>query len=371
MNYQVSQPTFQKCDARGIINTMLDLMKNLTEFSGSERSRDLSRLKTLPKFYIREIPIFGDLILAPMDGYSDMPFRLLCHELGSAISYTEFINVDSLHGRVPNQVMARKLRFDSSEYPRTIQIYGHDEDRLVEVAQRMEAEYAPTIIDLNMGCYVKKIAERGAGSGMLRDPEKIGRVFSRLTHCLRVPVTGKIRLGWDEDTRNYIEVAKILEDNGASLIAVHARTKKQGYTGEADWNAITEIKQAVKIPVIGNGDVKTVADIDQIKAQTGCDGVMIGRGAIGNPWIFSRKDRRDVTPEEKIALMRRHVALNADFYGDRLGLVLFRKHAVRYIQKLVDGDDLRLPLTHCSAQLEFERIISEFEQVHEIARLTD
>ena len=337
---------------------MIETIKNLTGL------QDLSGLNPIAKFYIREIPIYGDIILAPMDGYSDLPFRLLCHELGSAMSYTEFINVDSLYGRAPNEVMARKLRFDSSEYPRTIQIYGHDEDRLVEVAERVEAEYAPTIIDLNMGCYVKKIAERGAGSGMLRDPEKIARLFSRLTRTLRVPVTGKIRLGWDENTRNYIEVAKVLEDNGARLIAVHARTKKQGYTGAADWSAIAEIKQAVKIPVLGNGDVKTVADIDQIKAQTGCDGVMIGRGAIGNPWIFSRKDRQDVTPEEKIALMRRHVALNADFYGDRLGLVLFRKHAVRYIQKLSDGDELRLPLTHCSAQAEFERIVNEFEQAH-------
>ena len=337
------------------------MMETRLDLSGF-REANLEGLE--PKFYIREISIYGDLILAPMDGYSDLPFRSLCHELGSAISYTEFINVDSMDGREPNPVMARKLRFDPAEYPRTIQIYGHDEDRLVRVAARVEQEYRPTIIDLNMGCYVKKIAERGAGSGMLRDPEKIARLFTRLTRTLRVPVTGKIRLGWDENTLNYIEIAKILEDNGASLIAVHARTKKQGYTGAADWNAIAEIKRAVKIPVLGNGDVKTVADIDQIKAQTGCDGVMIGRGAIGNPWIFSRKDRSDVTPEEKIALMRRHVALNAEFYGDRLGLVLFRKHAVRYIQKLIDGDDLRLPLTHCSAQAEFERIVSEFEQAH-------
>ncbi len=329
--------------------------------------KNLSGLETVqPYFFVREIPVYGDLILSPMDGYSDLPFRSLCYELGSAMSYTEFINVDSLSGRAPNEIIARKLRFDSNEYPKTIQIYGHDEDRLVEIAQRLEAEYNPTIIDLNMGCYVRRVAERGAGSGMLRDPGKIARLFSRLTKTLRAPVTGKIRLGWDENTRNFIEVAKVLEDNGASLIAVHARTKKQGYTGIADWSAIAEIKQAVKIPVLGNGDVKTVADIDQIKAQTGCDGVMIGRGAIGNPWIFSRKDRKDVTSEDKIALMRRHVALNAKFYGDRLGLVLFRKHAVRYIQKLADGDELRLPLTHCSAQAEFEHIVNEFIQAHGI-----
>jgi nifR3 family TIM-barrel protein len=321
--------------------------------------RNLEGLK--PYFFVREIPIYGDLILSPMDGYSDLPFRLLCYELGSAMSYTEFINVDSLHEREPNEVMARKLKFDPREYPRTYQIYGHDDERLVHVAKLLQDEYHATIIDINMGCYVKKIAERGAGSGMLRDPGKIGRLFARLTRELHVPVTGKIRLGWDEYTRNYVEVAHVLEDNGASLIAVHGRTKAQAYHGEADWNAIAEVKQAVKIPVIGNGDVKTVADIDRIKAQTGCDGVMIGRGAIGNPWIFSRKDRRDVTPAEKIALMRRHVQLNVEFYGERLGLVLFRKHAVRYIQKLPDGDSMRLPLVHCSAQAEFERILAEYE----------
>lgn len=324
-----------------------------------EKPNQFTRSK--PSFFVRDIPIYGDLILAPMDGYSDLPFRYLCYELGSAMSYTEFISVDSLYERVPNEVIARKLKFDPREYPMVFQIYGHDEERLVEMAKRLQDEYNPTIIDINMGCYVKKIAERGAGSGMLRDPAKIARVFARLTRELRVPVTAKMRLGWDEHTRNYLEVAHILEDNGASLIAVHARTKQQAYQGQADWNAIGEIKQAVKIPVLGNGDVKTVADIDRIQAQTGCDGVMIGRGAIGNPWIFSRKDRRAVTPAEKIALMRRHVALNIEFYGERLGLILFRKHAVRYIQKLPDGDAMRLPLVHCSAHAEFERIVSEFE----------
>jgi len=317
--------------------------------------------RSKPYFFVRDIPIYGDLILAPMDGYSDLPFRLLCYELGSAMSYTEFINVDSLSGRVPNEVIARKLKFDPREYPMTFQIYGHDEERLVETAKRLQDEYNPTIIDINLGCYVKKIAERGAGSGMLREPAKIARVFARLSRELRVPVTAKMRLGWDEYTRNYLEVVHILEDNGASLIAVHARTKQQAYKGQADWKAIAEIKQAVKIPVLGNGDVKTVADIERIKAQTGCDGVMIGRGAIGNPWIFSRKDRHDVTPAEKIALMRRHVALNVEFYGERLGLILFRKHAVRYIQKLPDGDTMRLSLVHCSAQAEFERILREYE----------
>ncbi|HEX9077379.1 MAG TPA: tRNA-dihydrouridine synthase family protein, partial [Anaerolineae bacterium] len=177
-------------------------------------------------FRVREIPIYGDVILSPMDGYSDLPFRLLCRELGSAMSYTEFVNVDALRygDPKPNAIAWRKLKFDPSEHPMTFQIYGHEQDRIVETALRLQ-DLGPDIIDINMGCYVKDVAERGAGSGMLRDPAKIGRLFTSLSHSLRIPVTGKIRLGWDDDSRNHVLVAKTLQDSGASLVAVHGRTK--------------------------------------------------------------------------------------------------------------------------------------------------
>lgn len=310
-----------------------------------------------PHFSVGPIPIYGDLILAPMDGYSDMPFRLLCRELGSAMSYTEFVNVDSLSCNKAGDIIRRKLTYDPSERPITFQIYGYEETRVVETALRLQ-ELGPSIIDINMGCYVRDIAAKGAGSGMLRDPEKIRRLFLRLSRALQIPVTGKIRLGWDENTRNYVTVAKILEESGASLIAVHGRTKAQGYTGNADWDAIAEVKQAVSIPVLGNGDVKTVADIERIKAQTGCDGVMIGRGAMGNPWIFSRKDRHAIGVDDKIALMRRHLALNLDFYGPRLGLILFRKHAIRYINDLREAASLRMHILTCETLDEFDRWVT-------------
>ncbi len=316
-------------------------------------------------FHIRDLPVYGDLILSPMDGFSDLPFRLLCRELGSAMSYTEFVNVHAITEERINYsthtIAMRKLRYDPCERPIAFQIYGHDENRLVRAALEMQA-LGPDIVDINMGCYVKDIAERGAGSGMLRDPAKIARVFSQLTRVLSVPVTGKIRLGWDDTSRNHVEVARVLEDNGASLIAVHGRTREQGYRGRADWDAIAEVKQAVRIPVIGNGDVRTVADIERIKAQTGCDGVMIGRGAIGNPWIFSRRDREQVTLEEKVALLRRHLALNLDFYGQALGLVLFRKHAARYIQHLPGEKELRLPLLTCTSVQEFQDLVYQFQE---------
>jgi nifR3 family TIM-barrel protein len=275
------------------------------------------------------------------------------------MSYTEFTNADGiLQKRLPESV-AQRLKFDPSEKPMTFQIYGHDPERLVDAAKRV-LELGPDIIDLNMGCYVKDIAERGAGSGMLRFPERIAQYFARASRELSVPVTGKIRLGWDDASRNYLTIAKILEENGASLIAVHARTKAQAYQGSADWDAIAEIKQTVKIPVLGNGDVKTVADIARLKIYTGCDGVMIGRGAIGNPWIFSGRDREAVALDERIVLLRRHLALNLEFYGQRGGLILFRKHAVKYINGLYGAAQLRVPLLTAESAQEFDDLLGEF-----------
>lgn len=306
-------------------------------------------------FYVRDIPVYGDVLLSPMDGYSDLPFRLICRELGSAMSYTEFVNVDELISRKPKVKGRQKLRFDPSEHPMVFQIYGHDEDRLVKTAIQLQ-ELKPDIIDINMGCYVKSISERGAGSGMLCRPDTIRRVFSRLSAALEIPVTGKIRLGWDDNSRNYKDVARILEDSGASLIAVHGRTRSQAYQGAADWDAIAEVKACVKIPVIGNGDVRTVMDIARMKSHTGCNAVMIGRAAIGNPWIFARRDREQVTQSERVSLMRRHLALNMEFYGEHAGLLLFRKHAKKYIHGVPGEEQLRIPLLTCTTVEEFDRL---------------
>ncbi len=318
-----------------------------------------------PAFYVRDIPVYGDLILAPMDGFSDLPFRRICRENGSAMSYTEFVNVDEFKGGRWPEKTGRKLVFDPSERPMTFQVYGNDEDRLVAAAERL-LELGPSILDLNMGCSVNTIAGRGAGAGLLCAPTKIGSIFRRLSAALPIPVTGKIRLGWDDRSRNYLDVARILEDSGAALIAVHGRTKAQGYKGQADWDAIAEIKRAVRIPVLGNGDVTTPTDIARIKSHTGCDGVMIGRGAIGNPWIFARKTPHQVLFDDKVALVRRHLALNLDFYGAELGLILFRKHVVRYIDSLRALADYRVRLLTCASADEFIALVSEAEARAEV-----
>jgi tRNA-dihydrouridine synthase B len=281
----------------------------------------------VPNFHVREIPIYGDRLLAPMDGYSDWPFRSLCRELGSAMSYTEFVKVEKILSR--SKEPAKRLYFTEVERPITFQIYGDDPDLIIKAALIVQ-EWKPDIIDLNMGCPAKSIADRGAGVGMMPSPLKIARTFKKLTSTLRVPVTGKIRLGWDKN-KNYKLIARIVEENGGSLIAVHGRTKEQRYAGNADWDAIAEVKSLVKIPVIGSGDVRTVEDIQRMKNHTGCDAVMIGRGALANPWIFSGLDRDQVPPEQVQETVRRHLAKSVEFYGDEDGSRLFRKYAVQYL----------------------------------------
>lgn len=283
---------------------------------------------TQPVFSVGPVPVYGDLVLSPMDGYSDWPFRSICRNLGSAMSYTEFVNVTDLLVR-PDYV-APRLYYTPDERPLVIQIYGEDPDQVLAGALKAQ-ELGPDIIDVNMGCPSKSIANRGAGVGLMRTPLKVARIFRKLTTHLELPVTAKIRLGWDENCRTYPLIARIVEENGGQLLAIHARTKVQGYKGAADWDAIAEVVNAVSIPVIGNGDVHTCADIQHMLDHTGCVGVMIGRAAIQNPWIFSRLERDQVNPDQVRALIQRHLARSLDFYGLERGLVLFRKYAARYL----------------------------------------
>jgi tRNA-dihydrouridine synthase B len=214
------------------------------------------------------------------------------------------------------------------------QIFDSDPARLLKAAQKLQGlppEARPDIIDINMGCSNRSVSGRGAGAGLLRTPQKVAQIFQLLVGELQMPVTAKIRLGWNTQTRNYVQIARIVEENGGALVAVHGRTRHQGYTGQADWDAIAEVRQALSIPVIGNGDVHSVADIERMKAHTGCAAVMIGRAAIGNPWIFSRLDRSQVTHEQVLQMVQRHLERMMAFYGPELGLLIFRKHASRYL----------------------------------------
>ena len=283
---------------------------------------------TSPTFHIGSIPIYGDAILSPMDGFSDWPFRSICRGLGSAMSVTEFVKDKFIIHALEH--IERRFKYDEAERPVAFQIYGDDPDELLEAALRVQ-ELKPDIIDINMGCPAKTVAHSGAGVGLMRTPLKVARIFRKLSAALEIPVTGKIRIGW-EDYRSYKLIARIVEENGGAAIAVHARTKEQGYGGEANWDVIAEVKAAVKIPVIGNGDVKVAADIERMKAYTGCEAVMIGRAAVGNPWIFARLDRSQVPPEAVRQMVHQHLERHMAFYGVRIGMMLFRKHAMQYLK---------------------------------------
>ncbi|MDA0242004.1 MAG: tRNA-dihydrouridine synthase [Chloroflexi bacterium] len=312
----------------------------------------------LPSFYVRDIPIYGDAILSPMTGYSDVPYRAICRAYGSAMNYTEFVPVEALLGK-HNRFWTRLDR-RPGEYPLTFQIFGNSAPKILEAAVRIEGELGPDIIDINMGCSTRQVSGRGAGVGMMRDPALVAETFAALSRHLRVPITAKMRLGWDEQI-NFMEIGRIAVDNGAQLIALHGRTKEQKYGGRANWDAIAALKQALPVPVIGNGDVRQPSQIDEMKAYTGCDAVMIGRGAIGNPWIFARQRRTDLTVADLFAAVRRHAQEMADYHGEAFGLLQFRKHLKRYMAGMVELEAHLPALLQCKETAVFMRLLAEAE----------
>jgi nifR3 family TIM-barrel protein len=291
-------------------------------------------------FHIGPLPVTGNLILAPMDGYSSWPFRSLCRQLGSAVSYTEFVKAGDILDRP--QYIEKKLYFTAEERPVVVQLYGHDPQTILEAALQVQ-EIEPDAIDINLGCPNRSITRRGAGAGLMRTPLITARIFKFLTSRLDIPVTGKIRLGW-RDCPNQLLIARIIEDFGGAALAVHARIKEQGHQGPPDLAALAEIKESLQIPVIGNGGITRTPDIDSMLNATGCDGVMIGRAAIKNPWIFSGQNREEISPGEILALMEEHLDRSLSFYGREDGLVLFRKFAAGYLKPYQLDDQTRKDL---------------------------
>lgn len=282
-----------------------------------------------PHFYIRDLPIYGSLVLAPMSGYNDQPFRRLCREFGAALTYTGLLASKAMVQS--SQRTLDMMRFHPDEQPLVGQIFGSEIEAL-ETSARMVEAAGFAVVDVNLGCADPKITKSGSGAALLRDPAAIGRIFARLSAVLSVPLTGKIRLGWDAESQNYLEVARALEENGAALIAVHGRTAEQGYHGVADWDAIAAVKQAAQIPVLASGDVTCVADIARIQVHTGCDAVMIGRASIGHPWIFQWRARADVLLPERVPVMLGHLQAMVEFHGEYHGVCRFRKHLRGYLR---------------------------------------
>jgi nifR3 family TIM-barrel protein len=315
---------------------------------------------TEPAFTIRDLPVSGPLILAPMSGYNDRPFRALCREFGAALVYTGLISVKAIvYGDEPlgNARTREMLRFHPEEHPVVCQLYDDDPGRIAEAAQEV-ATLPVDVIDLNMGCAKHKITRDGAGVALMADPVKVGRIFSALSSAVDCPITGKIRLGLDETDRrqkHYLKVLDAMIQGGASLIAVHGRTGEQDFRGEVDYSAIAEIKTYVSVPVLASGDVKRAADIPRILAATGCDGVMIGREAIGHPWIFQRRDRTDVPWSERKPVVLRHLKATLAFHGERHGVHRFRKHLKGYFRHSSVARSRRMKVMQCQ---DAERLIA-------------
>lgn len=283
-----------------------------------------------PYFKIGDLPVYGDLILAPMVGYADSPFRRLCREMGSAISYTEFVNAIDILGNA--RIVAERAHYKEDERPLAIQLFDSEPQRIADAAVIIYQKYHPDLLDINLGCSVKDVSGRGAGAGLLRHPEKVAQIFHLISRQLPVPVTAKIRLGWDESSLNYLEISQAIVEEGGKMIVVHGRTRQQVFSGSVDLDAIARIKQSISIPVIANGDIRTPADIENVLQRTGCDGVMIGRAAIGYPWIFKRRLHSSIPLEETIQVIRRHLELMTEEYGAERGIILFRKHLARYLK---------------------------------------
>ena len=304
------------------------------------------------------------LLLAPMDEITDPPFRHLCKMYGADLMYTEFVSSDGLVRDVART--QRKLTVFDDERPVGVQLYGHLIPAMVEAARQAEAA-GPDLIDLNFGCPMKKIARRGAGAGMMRDPEKMIEMTRQIVRAVSLPVTVKTRLGWDEDSKTIVTLAEQLQDVGIAAIAIHGRTGVQLYRGEADWSLIGAVKRnpRLRIPVIGNGDVKNPHDARQAFERYGVDAVMIGRAAIGRPWLFRDIKHFLATGErlpempvaERIALARRHLRLSVDYKGERVGVVQFRRHLNHYFKGLEHFKETRLRLLTAESAAEVERLL--------------
>lgn len=286
------------------------------------------------------------IFLAPMAGVTDLPFRLICKELGCGLLYTEMINAKALCYDDKNT--KKMLNILPEEHPIAVQIFGSEPEFMGKAAKILN-EYPNDILDINMGCPAPKVIKNGDGSALMKNPELVKRILYSVVENSKKPVSLKIRKGWDENSINALEIAKIAESCGISAIAIHGRTREQYYSGNADWNIIAEVKSVLNIPVIGNGDVFSIEDAIKIKEKTNCDAIMIGRGAQGNPWIFKRIDHymkrgeilSEPTKNEKIEVAIRHINLSVKEHGEYVAVREMRKHIGWYLKGMKNSARFR------------------------------
>jgi tRNA-dihydrouridine synthase B len=298
---------------------------------------------------IGTIDIDRPIALAPMEDVTDQPFRLVCKRLGADIVYTEFVNSEGLVRDSAKTL--RKMEFCEEERPFGIQIYGGEESSMERAAAIAES-YNPDLIDINCGCWVKDVAMRGAGAGLLKDPAKMERIIRSVVNNVRLPVTVKTRLGWDSESIRIVEVAKMVEDAGAKALTIHCRTRAQGHSGDPDFTWIPAVKKEVAIPIIVNGGLTTPEKIHNVFEESGCDGVMIARAAIDSPWIFSQAKHFSKFGEvphppgidERVRVLLEHLGLSIEHKGERRAVIEFRKYYAGYLRNLPNASRIRSEL---------------------------
>ncbi|MBE5913539.1 MAG: tRNA dihydrouridine synthase DusB [Pseudobutyrivibrio ruminis] len=317
------------------------------------------------KLKIGNVTLDNNLILAPMAGVTDLPFRLLCKEQGAALCCMEMVSAKGIYYN--NKNTESLLTVDERERPVSLQLFGSDPDIMAAMAAKIEHRNFD-ILDINMGCPVPKVVNNGDGSALMKNPKLAGEIIEKMVKAIDKPVTVKIRKGFDDEHVNAVEMAHIAQESGAAAVAVHGRTREQYYSGKADWSIIADVKNAVSIPVIGNGDILDAKDVIAMKEQTNCDGFMIGRGAQGNPWIFHQILHYFETGEligkppieEMIDTMLRHARLQIEFKGDYLGIREMRKHAAWYTAGYKGASKLRGMINDVESYEELEALFYNF-----------
>ena len=318
---------------------------------------------------IGNVKIKNQIVLAPMAGYSNTSFRKIIKEMGAGLIYAEMVSDKAL--TYHNEKTLQLLKMSEEERPIVQQIFGSDVETFVASAKIVEEVMKPDIIDINMGCPVPKVALRAqAGSALLKDPDKVYEIVLAVVKAVHVPVTVKIRIGWDEAHKNCVEIAKVCEKAGAQAIAIHARTRSQGYSGKADWSWIKKVKEAVSIPVIGNGDVLSCYDAKRMLLETNCDAVMIGRGVLGNPWLIKEcvdyletgQEPRKITNEERILMMKKHFQFLKEDKSVKAALLEIRSNILFYLKGMPNNKEIKRRICEAKTEEDIMKVLAQYEE---------
>lgn len=319
---------------------------------------------------IGNVQLENNVCLAPMAGVTDLPYRLLCKEQGCGLVYTEMISAKAVYFNNKNTNLL--MQIDEKERPVAMQLFGCDPDLMAEMAKKIVDEHSQIdIIDINMGCPVPKVVNNGEGSGLMKQPQLVGEIVKKVSRAIPIPLTIKIRKGFDDYLINAVEIAKIAEANGAAAVGVHGRTREQYYSGKADWDIIRQVKEAITIPVLGNGDVFTPEDAKAMLHETGCDGILIGRGAQGNPWLFKRiihyLESGDLLPlptlQEIVEMIQRHMAMLCAYKGEYIAIREMRKHISWYTKGLPGSANLRRSINQLESLEAIEDKLEELKNM--------